>query len=103
FLLKADMHHHFTAAVRKFNGVADEIVQDLPEPARIAAQKAGNAGIDVTGQLDVLAVSTFGQQFHGAFDRFAQVEIEELEHEFAGFDLGEVQNVVDDREQRVGA
>ena len=35
-------------------------------------------------------------------DRFRETELHRIEIEFAGFDLGEVQNVVDDGQQRIG-
>ena len=43
-----------------------------------------------------------GQQSrHDALDDLARVEIDDFEDQLAGFDLREVENVVDDREQVV--
>ena len=44
-----------------------------------------------------------GEQFDGSFDGALQVHVQFLEVELAGFDLGEIQDVVDDGKQRVAA
>ncbi len=54
---------------------------------------------EATQDLESLAVRRFGHQFGDIFHQFMQIEIDGLELDAAGFDLGEVQDVVDDVQQ----
>ena len=47
-------------------------------------------------------MGALGQQFDGVFNRAAQVHVDLFEFQLAGFDLGEIEHIVDDAEQ-VGA
>ena len=51
-------------------------------------------------QLEPLAVRPHGQRSSDVVDDVAQVELDRFELELAGLDLGEVEDVVDDVEQR---
>ncbi len=57
--------------------------------------------VDVEQQLDALLVRALREQVDDFLDHLADVEILGLEPQLAGFDLREVENVVDDGEQRV--
>ena len=46
-------------------------------------------------------MSAFGQQFDRLLHQFPQVEVEFCQGQLAHLDLREVQNVVDDREERI--
>src|SRR3984957_2736953 len=94
--------HDNLAGVRELDGVADEIDEDLAQPHRIAPHGAGYVEIDGTGQLQPLRMGSAGEDLAGFFDGFAQAEFDALELEFSGFDLREIQDVVDDLQQRFG-
>ena len=49
------------------------------------------------------ALRPFGQQLESPFEHTMQIEVQFLEGQFAGFNLGEIQDVIDHREQRVAA
>ena len=102
FAQLAGAHQHL-AALGELHRVGREVDEHLPEPERIAAQARRNLRVDAAGQLDAFLVRPFGEQFHRALDRVAQVEVDGLERELARLHLREVQNVVDDVEQRLGA
>ena len=87
----------------EFDGVADEVVDDLAQAAGVAAQFERDFGADEGGELEALAVGLGGEEVHGAVDDLAQVEVGDVEVELAGLDLGEVEDVVDDDEERFAA
>ena len=61
-----------------------------------------NVGNDVTRELDAFFGGAERQQLGGVADRLAQIEFGVLEVEALRFDLREVEDVVDDFEQRLG-
>ena len=62
----------------------------------------GQIGIRVGEQLEVLGVRGVAEERGDVFEEHARVEVDDLELELAGLDLGEVQDVVDDREESFG-
>ena len=95
--------HHDLARLGEFHRIADEVREHLPQPAGIAAQALGHAGLDERSELQPLAVRALGEQLHRALDHLLELEIDLLEDEHAGLDLREIEDVVDDGQQRVGA
>jgi hypothetical protein len=71
----------------EFQGVADQVGQDLAQPSRIPAQSGWDLRLDCACQLNAFSEGEFGQQVQGAFDRFDQIKIERFEQEFAGLDF----------------
>ena len=61
-----------------------------------------NVGDDVAGELEAFFGGAERQQLRGVADRLAQIELGVLEVEPPRLDLREVQDVVDDLEQRLG-
>jgi hypothetical protein len=72
----------------------------LPSRQRIAHHAVGRLGIDIGDQADALAGGLGRQRFGGALDQLDGRQLDAFEVEAAGLDLGEVENVVDDLEQR---
>ena len=91
-----------TALLRKFDRVAEQVDEHLAQPTRVALDATRQVRRHFTAQHQALLL---GSQRHRA-DRFAhqlvQVKRHFLEIELARFDLGEIQDLVDDREQRIG-
>jgi hypothetical protein len=59
------------------------------------------AGVGCTSQEDRIAVA-LGERRHGAqhvLDHRAELEVLQMELHLAGLDLGEIENVVDERQQ----
>ena len=85
--------------VGKLDGVADQVDQHLAQAQRVANQCGGHIGADVKQQFQPLVLrpddAQIGQVFHHVF----QMELCRLEAHFAGLDLGEIKNVVDDAQQ----
>ena len=61
----------------------------------------GSCGRAVGEQLEVLGLGRLGDQLGDLLDDLDQVEVDLLELQVAGLDLGEVEDVVDDGQQRV--
>ena len=89
------------AALRELDGVADQVREDLTEAAGVAAQRSRHPGIHRAQQLHSLALRPLGQQLHDLLERQPRVEVDDLELEATGLDLREVEDVVEDRQQRV--
>jgi hypothetical protein len=102
FGLPGDADDDF-AALGELDRVADEVHEHLAQPARIAAQEARHFGRQVHDQLGALGLRALGEHVERALDGLRQVEVERFEGELAGLDLGEIEHVVDQGEQRVGA
>ena len=85
------------AALGELDGVVDEVGQDLAEPQRVAEQMLGNAGRDVGQELEPLVVRLLGGERRDRADDFVEPEVGGFDVELAGLDLGEIEDVVDDR------
>ena len=93
--------HNFSV-VREFDGVSEEIEEDLSDPRGVSREARGNLGRGVTDQLDVFAERALGEQEGGALDQFSKVKGFGLDLEFSGFDFREIEDVVDDPQKRFG-
>ena len=88
------------AAVGELHGVVDAIGQDLAQANRIAEQVLRDARRDVHQELEALLVRLLRRQRRHRADHVIELEVGGLDVEPAGLDLGEVEDVVDDRQQR---
>ncbi|VVN48898.1 hypothetical protein PS681_06148 [Pseudomonas fluorescens] len=74
----------------ELDGVADQIGEDLFQTQR------------VTDQFQLLGVRGGGEDGQGVLQQIAQIERNVVEHQFAGLDFREVEDLVDDPQQAVG-
>src|SRR5438874_13131896 len=86
----------------KLDGVTDQVDNDLAEAARIAQQRVRYVAVDLAGQLQPLLVGPQSQGLHGIAKAVAQSEFHAIELEFPRLDFGEIEDVVDDVQKRVG-
>src|ERR1700675_1198022 len=70
---------------------------------RFGRNRPGAPRRHAAGQLDSLGVGPFGKLGQRAFDRFNQLKVEQLEREFARFNFGKIQNIVNDRQETLRA
>ena len=61
------------------------------------------SGVHAAEQFEALALRARREDFQRVAHDLLQIEIDGLENELAGFDLREIEDVVDERQQRVGA
>src|SRR5207248_334746 len=90
------------ASFRKLDGVADQVDHDLPQPVRVPDQCVRHFRRHVHCQLQALCVGAERQGRADVAEGLAKAEGNGFEVELAGLDLGEVQDVVQERQERVG-
>ena len=90
------------AVLGELERVADQVRQDLLNPRRVADDAGRHVRVDVADQLEPLLVRAEGERLERVRDRRAERERHRFELELARFDLREVEDVVQDRQQRVG-
>ena len=89
------------AALGELDRVVDEVGQDLAKAQRVAEQMLRESPGATCGQeLEPLVVRLLRGERGDRADDVVELEVGGLEVELAGLDLGEIEDVVDDRQQR---
>ncbi len=88
-------------ALGKFNGIAHDVDQNLPQAPRIADDTQGYIGRHSAHQCQTLVLRPHGKYFLGLDHTGLQIEGDVLNFQLACFNLGEVQDVVNDPQQGV--
>jgi hypothetical protein len=96
--LLAHLHTDLTL-VGELDGITDQVGHDLAQAAVVAGHHLRHFGMDEAGQLETSLVRPDGERFHRVAETFPQVERTMVEDQLVGFDLREVEDVVDYREQ----
>ena len=81
--------------------LAKQIIQHLHHAAFVA-DEAADIGIDIDLEFDAVGGEPVLNAFGGSVDGFCDIDRAEFQLHRAGIDGGEIENVVDEREQRVG-
>ena len=84
----------------ELHGVVDEVRQDLAEAQGVAPQALRHRGRGVGQELEALLVRLLSGHGRDRRDHFVELERRRLEVELPRLDLREIQDVVDDPEQR---
>ena len=92
---------HHLALVGELHRVADQVDEDLAQQPRVAANPGGNLRIDVGGERDALLARGHRDDVRNPFDDRDKIERGVLALDLVGLDLGEIEDVVDDRQQVV--
>ncbi len=93
-------HRHLDLAlVRELDGVVPVVDEHLAHPQGVTHDEIGHVRRHVQHQLQPLGVGTFGDQVREVVQQRGNGEVDLLERELVGLDLGEVQDVVDDAQQ----
>ena len=90
------------APLRELERVPDQVQDDLPQAAGIADERVGRVPGDVDGELQPLLVRAERQRLQRAAQDRPDGEAGRVQLELARLDLREVEDVVDDVEERVG-
>ena len=99
--LLADAHGDFTG-LGELHRIAEQVEQDLADSCGVALHAAVFEALPVALDLQLLFTGVRGQQIHDAVGEAGQVEVRHLEAELPGFELGEVEQVVEDHQQAFG-
>ena len=93
--------HVDLAALGELDRVGHEIEQDLFQASAVAEHRGRKAGVNEDRQVQALVLGLRGEQLGGPLDGIAQNEFVAVEFELASLDPRQVENVVDDGEQRL--
>jgi hypothetical protein len=97
-----DRQHDHAPGFREFDCVADQIGQNLLQAQGVALDGLGRFRVDVHQQLDAFFGGLGDEYLHDPVKDFVEPERPFFQFELAGFDLGKIQDVVDDSQQRIG-
>src|SRR6185369_15762496 len=87
--------------IRELDGVADKVDDDLSETNWVSKDAIRQVSLNVTSQLQFFVVGTWGQQAHCVFEGVAEIEVSLVEFELSRFDLREIKQIIDQREQGI--
>ncbi len=90
---------HDAAPVGKLDRVRHEIHQDLPDARRITPHLAWNVGVDRGHHLDPFGMGARRHEFNDLLDERRQIDGKTAQFKVAGFDLGEIEQIIDERKQ----
>ena len=85
------------AFARELDGVGHQIQHDLPQSSAVAAHALGHVAGDLQLEAKPLGLGEQPSYRAGLVDRVAQPEVDRVELELSGFDLRDVEDLVDDR------
>src|SRR6202050_3753629 len=89
------------AVLGELEGVASEIEQHLAQPCGIANHMRREAFVHVAADFQAFGLGAWTQQFDGLLDKRLKRERLRGQIEPPRFDLGEIENLVDQRQQRL--
>jgi len=97
-----DFNFHFPF-FGELDRIAQEVEEDLLEAPWIAPKVLRYFGWNGADEFNLLAVGETGKGGERRLNRFHQIEVDGFYVQLARFNLGKIQNVVDDREEAFGA
>ena len=94
-----DAHDDFTG-IRELDGIAHQVDQYLPQAHGVAAHLGRYVESDIAGQFEPLGMGARRADLDGLLHCFPQAKFDAFQLELAGFDFREIQDIVDDLQQR---
>ena len=95
--LRTRHFYNYFALPRKFNGIANQIDQALPNSLWITHHKLWDIVVYVDDQLKILVRGLKSQHGADIFHVAAQVHFHFINFKLAGFNLRKIQQIVDHR------
>ena len=89
----------YITCLREFNGIVDNIDQNLFDSAVISAIAAGNRLVTLIFQNQSALGSRHIHHCYNLFRQLFDIILRIYQLHFARFDLGEIQNIIDDRQK----
>ena len=93
--------HSDAPVLGELDRVADEIRQHLPQPRPVADDAVGHAARDVAGEPSPFSCARSASGFSAFGQLIAQLKRRRIQPSSSRLDLREVEDVVDDAEQRL--
>ncbi len=82
--------------------VVSEIEQNLSKPPGVSVDSLFHLRVQIAGKAEILFIRPEREQIRSFFDELLETEVDGVEFHVASFDLGEIEDVADDLEQRIG-
>ena len=101
FLRLGAHRHGYLARFGELHRVADQVDKNLAQARHVAFDPIRHAVVNPVAEVDGLRCRTVGEQLKRLFDAGRDLESVCLQLEIAGLNLGEVENVIDHRQQRI--
>ena len=89
------------AAFGEFHGIAHQVGDDLAQAAFVRADRLRHLRRHNSGDFHILVIAALAQKLGHAAQHGAQIDIAYVQTQHPGFDLGEIQNVADQVQQRL--
>ncbi|MNO61714.1 hypothetical protein D3C76_523690 [compost metagenome] len=90
---------HHPAEVGELQRIAQQVVENLPDPRRIAVEQARQPGIQAGVELQALALGHGGMSAHDLLGQLQRAEFHLLQRHLPGLDLRYVEDVADQLQQ----
>ncbi len=87
----------------ELHSVGEQVDQNLAEPGHVAGDAGRQAEVEAGDKAHALRGGRGGEELGGAADEVCNVERQMLKRKPAGLDLGEVADVVDQRQEDLAA
>ena len=100
---RARHRQHDLAALGELDRVGEQVEEDLAQPRQVGADRHRDIAFEHVRRVEVLLGCAHADEIERRLDAIAQVERMRLDVHPPGLDLREVEDVVDDREERVPA
>src|SRR5271165_4899555 len=91
-----NLQEHF-AAFGKFNGITQQVKQDLPKPRRIAQEVGGRAFFNAVAEVQPLASCGCRHQIDCVSNGLPQIKIDLFKGHLASLDFRKIENVIDNQ------
>ena len=91
----------YRADFSKFNGIGQQVKQNLPQAQRVTQTEAGQIGRRFQNQHQPFGRRWLTHQLQGFAENSRQFDAGRFQLEHPGFHLGEIQNVIDQAEQQL--
>ena len=87
--------------MRELEGVRQQVLQYLLQPLGIGQHRARKAGVHVDEEIDVLRLGHVPERAFDVAVQIVQQQVRRVDDDRSRLDLGEVENVIDERKQIV--
>src|SRR5207245_7746176 len=94
--------HNYFAALRELDRVVHEIDDNLPQSGRVADQPIRDVGGHAERQVQPFFLSAHRQCPQQIAETVPETKVRGFQRELASLQVGEIQDVVDDRKQSAG-
>ena len=98
--LPGNLNRH-PAPIGELESVANQVQENLPQPARVADQYLGNIRANIHGELDAFLGRPDREQPQAIADAVGEVELYRVQFELSRLDLRKIEDIVKNRHQRV--